>query len=128
MQTQKFQLKMTSPDGKKKANAIINGNLRMMPGGFYDYAFPKEYLDVILTTMRQNISSHRYGNRYGISPFKISVLRKLLKCSPIPKEFKTDKKIFWTTNDVVFIVVGIREDEEIADPFPEYKGWTHEAV
>jgi hypothetical protein len=128
MQTQKFMLKMTSPDGKKKANVLINGNLRMMPGGFYDYIFPKEYLDAVLTTMRQHLPDHKYGDRYGISPFKMSVLRKVLKCQKIPDEFKTNKSFFWTTNDVIFIVVGIREDGEIEDPLPAYKNWKHETI
>lgn len=134
MQSQKFKLNSTSPDGQQQKGMWIQGSLRILPFGVWEYIFPKEYMDLVLTTLRfqpsenKNTKGKRFNYDY-ISPLKVNILRKMLKASKIPK-FKTDLNLIWIMQHVSIIPIGIREDGDILEPVtnPEIPLWKHEAI
>jgi len=125
IKAQKYQYPLISPDGKEKAYIWMKGQLRVLPFGFYEHIFPREQLDVVLSTLIDK----RTEGRYNLSKAKLSIIRKALHAKKIP-EFKTDRKLIWTMDNVHMIVLGIREDTDIVDNALEgkYKGWSHEAI
>jgi hypothetical protein len=119
MEAQKHKLKLTK-DGKEK-KIWIQGSVRFLPFGVYEYVFPKEDKDVVLTTLCFN------EDRYSLGKIILGFLRRMIKCEKIP-EFKTNLKYLWIKDNVNIIPVGIRNDFEITDADGEHKGWTHEAI
>ena len=136
MRAQKHQLKLwkgkknaschdiliKGKDGYKEKTIWIQSQIRYLPFGVIEYVFPKEDMDLVLTTLM-----FKDNKRYGTSKLIYSFIRKMIKCKKIP-EFKTDKHYLWITTHVNIIPVGIREDGEFTDPDGPYKGWTHEAI
>ena len=131
MQSQKFQLPVYSPDKKETKTIWMQGSLRLLPFGVMEYVFPKENMDLVLTTLRFMKSEHpnTKGLRTSyISPFKLNVLRKLLKADKIP-DFKTDNNLIWMMSDVAIIPIGVRYDGDILEPAnAQFPGWSHEAI
>lgn len=129
LQSQKFRFPMHSPDGKKTETIWVQGSLRILPGGIYDYVFTKEDMDLVLTTLNFHLKEKPYDldkKIMGISPFKI--LKDFLKIEDIPK-FKTDKTLIWYKDGVSIIPIGIRHDKDLTEQNNEqYRGWTHEAI
>lgn len=124
MQAQKFTLKLYSPDGKTTKEHMIQGSLRMLPFGFWEYVFPKEHLDCVMTTLNFNEPL-----RYPIPDWAMKLIKKTLKVEDIPKKFDTSKKFPWIKEHVNIIPIGIRKDAEgIKEPVGEWEGWTHEAI
>lgn len=126
MQAQKFQLRIYK-EGAKDHHIWMQGSLRLLPFGFYDYQFPKEDRDLVLTTLNfQNPPPYNLSKSIlGLKPLEL--FKKFLEIKDIP-EFKTDKKLIWITNNVAMIPIGIKEDGELEEPEGEYKGWKHEAI
>jgi len=122
MESQKYFLQMSK--NKKRQKIIIAGDIRLLPFGVYEYIFPKEHLNEVLTTLKCNVDD---GDRYSLGKLKLSILRKMIKCDKIPK-FNCKKKFPWYIDNVNIIPLGIREDGEITDPEGKCKGWTHEAL
>ena len=123
MQAQKFLMPMYK--GKEKGQIYVQGSLRLLPFGVYEYVFPKEHKDAVLTTLgfdKKNYPQYKYKTL----PI-VSILRKILSCKKIPK-FNTDNKYLWVREHVSLIPVGIREDGEILEQKGEYAGFTHEAL
>jgi len=122
MESQKHLMPMTK--GKKKRGAWIPGQIRELPGGIKEYVFPKESLDMVLTTFNA-AETGVYGVKFKtmVYPF----LRKLLKLKKVP-EHKETEKYLWNKTFVSLVVLGIREDGEIVGTYIDDKGWTHEAL
>jgi len=125
IRSQKYQLPIWSPDGKNKIKKWIPGQLRVLPFGFYEHVFPKEYLDIVLTTL---------GNeglvRHKIPKLILSQIRKILQAKEIP-EYKTINRLLWQMDNVHIFPIGIREDDpdmHDGDLTGEHKGWHHEGL
>jgi hypothetical protein len=103
---------------KEGGGVFIQGNLRLLPFGVYEYVVPKEYLDIVLHTLDFNT------NRYGINKFILSFLRKAIHADAIPTYEKT-KYFRWIKDNVNIIPIGIRADCEIFDSLVNK---THEAI
>ena len=130
MQHQKFQLALKKK-GEKDKFIWIQGHLRILPFGLYEFIFPREYMDVVLTTLRFNMDvGYSLDQEMSILGMKIrpmKYLKKFLKIEDTPK-FKDDKKLIWIMDDVAVVHIGIRKDADHAEKEGEYKGWTHEAI
>jgi len=131
MQSQKFQLPVYSPDKKETKTIWMQGSLRILPFGVMEYVFPKESMDLVLTTLRFMKSEHpnTKGLRTSyVPPFILNRMRKLLKADEIP-DFKSDMSLIWAMNDVAIIPIGIRKDGDILEPAnAPLAGWSHEAI
>lgn len=131
-QHQKFQLKLTKK-GEEDKFIWIQGHLRVMPFGLYEFIFPRESMDLILTTLQfNNKSVISYGldkeiKILGIKIKPLDYLKKFLKIEDIPK-FNEEKKLIWIMDDVAIIPIGIKKDVNLTEPNGEYEGWTHEAI
>ncbi len=131
IKAQKYFNTYTSPDGKKTERMLSQGALRLLPFGFYDVSFPREYLPLILTTLEFG------GNtieRYRVPEFILKQIRKALALK-VPEEFSNKEAFPWVKGidfahkDVAIIPIGIREDKMIVNKSPgEYNGWTYEAL
>ncbi len=119
MEAQKH--KLTIIKGKKVQSIWIDGQIRLLPFGIYEYIFPKEDLDLVLNTLNSGIN---YRDRM---PFTATVMRKVLKCKKIP-EFETKAKYLWNRKHTATILIGIREDEDMTEITGKYKGWKHEQI
>lgn len=126
MQSQKFQLKVTNPEGNETKIIWMQGGLRVLPFGVLEYVFPKESADLVLSTLRFHGDGKGTTTNYVSKP-KLWALRKALKAQPIPP-FKSDKTLLWMMDNVSIIPIGIREDGEVVEPLGELKGWVHEAI
>lgn len=119
MEAQKHILKLYKDD--KVKSIWIQGQVRFLPLGVYEYIFPKEDLDLVLNSLMAS------ENRYNINKLILKFLRKFYRFKKIPK-FKTDNKFLWIKDNVNIIPLGIKEDGNILDSSPDYKGYTHEAI
>jgi len=96
----------------------IQGQVRCLPFGVYEYVFPKEDLDIVLHTLDFD------GNRYGINNFILYFIRKFVRFDKIPN-YKKEKNYLWVKDNVNIIPLGIRADAEI---FDDLINKTHEAI
>ena len=65
IEAQKYNLKLTSPEGKE-SSIMIEGQLRVLPFGFYEHIFPKEYMNEVLTTLNfENIDTNYIIKQIG---------------------------------------------------------------
>jgi len=128
---QKYNLRITSPDGKEFKDVLMEGQLRVLPGGIYEHIFPKEYKDIVLTTLNfhQKIP-YDLDKEIKIMGIKIKPLDYLKKFLNIkePKEFDTKTGLTWIKYFVSIIPLGIKEDNIFTETQGEFKGWTHEAI
>jgi len=113
MEAQKHYLINTDGSGQ-----WIQGQIRLMPFGVYEYVFPKEDMDSVLYTLDFET------DRYGLGNLKKTFLRKFIKCEKIPK-YKKEKYYLWIKDNVSIIPIGVRYDEEIFDSIINK---THEAI
>jgi len=135
MEAQKHWMIFTKGEEKKKN--LMEAQIRCLPGGVYEYVFPREDLDAVLWTLRfdkikdegENESA-RYTLKksfFGIDAEKL--FQKFLKCRPIPEIIKKEKSFPWAMDGVGIIPVGIREDIDIVEQIPgAFFGFTHEAI
>jgi hypothetical protein len=121
MEAQKHLLPMTK--GKQKGSMWIDGQVRLMPFGLVEYVFPRDDLDMVLSTFSYEQSF--YGINFKYIPF--ALLRKFLKLKKQPK-YTRQKKYLWRTLGVSVFVVGIREDDDLVGWCELDKGWFHEAI
>lgn len=124
MQAQKFLWELKDKKGKVKKKVWVQGSLRLMPFGFYEYIFPKEYADEVLTTLGFN-EPIPYENNYGtLYKWGIKKVKAMLKIREAPK-IKDKGKIPWITQGVSIIPLGVKYDE---DRYFEEDGFNHEAL
>src|SRR3990167_3916672 len=107
MQSQKFSLKMYSPEGEIEKTIPIQGSLRYLPFGIYEYVFPKEHADIVMTTLR-----FHEPLRYNINTRILNYIRKTLNLEPVPENFDKKTKYPWIMDFVNIIPLGIRMDAE----------------
>lgn len=119
MRSQKHNLPMYKDD--KKQTIYIQSQIRVLPFGLYEYVFPKEDLNLVLSTL----SAER--NDYHIPEVALKFLRKVLKLDKIP-EYEKGKSYLWIRDNVGIIPIGIRYDGEIIGDLEHDKGWKHEAI
>jgi len=123
MEAQKFMLKMSKAGEPDKA-IWINGVVRLLPMGVYDYIFPKEYRDVVLHTLVHG----KEPNRFKVPKVITEMFRLGLKLKSLPKEHGKER-LLWQSEHVHIIAIGLREDSIITEPKgKEYEGWIHEAL
>ena len=120
MEAQKMKLPIWK--GKEKTYIWIDGQVRQLPFGFYEYVFPKENRDLILTTLDFDKKCP-----YKLDGLKMKLFRKITSCKKV-KKFDNSNKFLWIKDFVSIIPVGEREDGEFTDPKGDYKGWTHEGL
>ena len=112
--------------GYKKKWEWRQGCIRILPGGIYEYVFPKEGRDLVLKTLGFDVKVK--DTTYGMSNTKKAIIRKIIGHKKI-KPFNTDvKKLNWYMRHVSIIPIGERMDGEFTDPEGENKGWTHEGI
>lgn len=114
-------------EGEPDRIVNIQCQIRTLPGGIFEFVFPKEHADAVLTTLRfhQN-APYDLGKEIKFGPLKVKpfdLLRKYLKIEPIP-EFKTDKQLIFPDVSVSIIPIGVRYDTELTEP----DGYVHEAI
>ena len=96
----------------------IQGQVRVLPFGVYEYVFPKEDIDAVLHTLDFEC------NKYSLGKYVLMLLRKSINGKKIP-EYKKDKHYLWIKDNVNIIPIGVRYDADILDPFINK---THEAI
>lgn len=120
MEAQKHKLILTK--GINKKIIWIQGQLRVLPGGIYEYCFPKEDKDMVLTTLNFNeLHSHYIGE------LKLKLIRKIFGYKKASK-FNSNKKYLWIKDNVSIIPIGIKEDNNFTEPNGENEGWQHEGI
>ena len=121
MDAQKHKLLMTDPDGKQ-LYIWIQGSVRQLPFGVYEYVFPKEDLDVVLNTMLAE------QNRYEVPGWILTGFRKFLRLKKLPTYGK-EHNYLWIKDNVNIISIGYKFDGEIVEPdHSKYPGCKHEAL
>lgn len=111
--------------------------LRMLPGGLYEYIFPQEHKDIVLTGLNFHHkdgghSDFDINKEFSIFGFKIKpieYLKKFLRIDDIP-EFDSSKELMFSKFWVSIIPLGVRyEQGEVQEkPGSPYEGWWHEAI
>lgn len=120
MEAQKHLLIMTK--GEEKSGRYIQGQVRLLPFGVYEYIFPKEDMDVVLHTLDFD------SNRYRLGKLKLAFIRKIVSCEKIP-EYKKDKYYLWIKENVTIIPIGVRYDDDgYIETSGEYEGFSHECI
>ena len=107
--------------GKKKIAYWVQGAIRVLPFGIYEYVFPKEDLDKVLATLTADKTPYR------LNRVIMKFLRTTLKLKEIPK-FKKKEKYLWIREFVSIIPLGIREDDDYIEETGENKGYAHEGL
>lgn len=127
MEAQKHKL-IFRKEGKPDVPIWIEGQLRVLPFGIYEYVCPKENMDLVLNTLSAKNEKDPSATPYSIDGTKLVILRKVLKLESIP-DYSRDKKLLWIRPDVSIIPIGIRKDGEVTEPEgTTYAGYTHEAI
>ena len=130
----KSYIKATSEDGRIEKKLLTQYQLRILPFGFYEVVFPREDLDIVLSTLNFPHKDNVYSDRYKIPEFAMKQVRKILRCKEAPTDFKRDIAFPWvrgidlTHQDVYVLPIGIREDIDIIEKNGDYKGFKHEAI
>lgn len=123
-----LKLPLTARKDGKEVKTPVQCSLRILPGGFYDFVFPREHMAALLTALKFHEKSfYNIDKEYGLFGFKVcplKELRKFLHLEPEIPEFKTDNKIALFTDWISIIPIGIKYDRNLT----EESGWTHEAL
>ena len=120
MQAEKFPMHYKDEKGIKRV-IHVQGSLRILPFGFYEYIFPETAMDLVLTTL--DFQTKVYPMYKHLSSI-FAIMRKFLKTEKIPK-FKTERKLLWIRDFVSILPLGIRRDQlNWKDP----RGNTHERL
>ena len=109
----------------------VECQVRLLPGGFYEFIFPKEYMAQVLTSLWFNRPespdlAYNINKEFGVLGFKIKpidYIRKFLRLED-PPEFAHTEGIAWYNQHIGIIPIGIRHDGVVK----EANGWEHEAI
>lgn len=124
LEAQKFKWKFTK--GKEVKYIWIQGSVRYLPGGVIEYVFPREWADMVLTSLDFHLPQ-RYRHRASLY-LPLAAMRMALGLKKAPKKFKTDVHYLWRRDNVNFITLGIREDVDQVEPDGEMKGYVRESL
>ena len=141
LRAQKLTLKMhrKNPEtGKEEEQHIfLSCQLRQLPGGLYEFIFPKEHMNLVLTGLNfaaadSGHSDFDINKEFSVFGFKIKpieYLKKFLRIEDIP-EFDSSKTIIWDKMFVSIIPIGVRyeQGEVMEKEISPYAGWWHEAI
>lgn len=135
MAAQKLPLRYFK-EGEEDKLMYIDCQVRILPFGIWEFVFPKEYMDSVLTTLKfhKNLKNLPYelDKEISIFGFKIKPLEYLKKYLRIvdPPEFKTDKTLLWMGDNVSIIPLGIRYEGEkpVTEVAGDLAGWSHERI
>lgn len=123
-EAQKFKFPLFNPETKETKKIWIYGGMRALPFGMYEYVFPKEYQDNVLTTFGFNKKTP-----YQLGQARMAILRRLVKAKKAPSDFDTSQNLLWNMQDISIIPIGIRYDkEDFVESQGQYKGWVHEEI
>lgn len=111
MQSQFFP--WTRKNLKTKKNEVANVQGALRPIELWEYVFPEEHLDEVLTMI--NAGQPHWGN--GKAKYLVGALRKVLGAVKLPKWEKvpTNKYIF--REGVGIEIIGIKKDERADAPW-----------
>ena len=130
MSAQKFQLPLKK-EGEEDKFIWIQGHIRILPFGIYEYVFPRESMDLVLTSLsfdaKDPYSLDKEFKVLGLKIKPLDYLKKFLRIDEIPK-FNNERKLVWIREHVSVLPFGIREDGDLVEPDGEWKGWTHERI
>lgn len=109
--------------------------LRLLPGGLYEFVFPKEHMDIVLTGLgfhnKIGYEDFNIDKEFNLGIIKIKpidLLRKYLRIEPIP-EFNSTKELMWSKVWVSIIPIGIRHElGDVQEKYGEFEGWWHEGI
>jgi len=144
MLAQKFPLMMTK-DGVTKM-IWTQGSLRFLPGGLFEYVFPKECLNMVLAHMGAHTDPRADYMKQDIriaglkiKPF--NYVRKMFKLKDMPKDIEPNKvlnlkvgeervlfELAWMSANVTLVPIGIKEDETRVGEQEPYVGWSFEML
>jgi len=120
LETSWFWLPFKDENGVEKKQQI-QGQLRYSLFGTWEFIFPKEYQDAVLTTF--GFHNNLRGNKKY--QFQMNLIRLALGLKKAPKDFNTNQKLTLPNELWVEVVpIGIKHDAE--QTFEN--GWTHEAL
>jgi hypothetical protein len=136
MTSQKLPLKIWKKDAEGKIIEEDNGNfidcqIRMLPFGLYEFVFPKEFMDAVLTSLWFNkpdspdlaYNINREISIFGMKFKPLDYVKKFLRIEDPPK-FDNSKSLLWWNQHIGIIPIGIRYDGEVQ----ETNGFWHEAI
>jgi len=127
VESQKFQLKLWNNKGEEK-HVWVNGQIRELPFGVKEIVFPREYKDIVMSTLLTHTAPNRQRNHYAYKPI-IALLRKGLKLEAFTSEYDKSQRLLWDMEYVSIIPLGIRKDVDLTEcKDMGYKGWDHEAL
>ena len=133
LQHQKLPMRFYK-EGEEDKSIHIQCQIRQMPGGIYEFIFPKEFMASVLTTLKFNNkteSDYQIDRDISILGMKINPLtyvRKFLRYEATP-EFKTDQFLPIMSTHVSIIPIGIRHDGILTEPEGAvHAGWKHESI
>lgn len=103
---------------KEGGGCWINGGIRVLPFGVYEYVCPKESADAVMHTLNFEQTT------YKIPKIAFTFLRKFINCEKLPI-YKKGVYYRWIKENVNIIPIGVRYDGDILDPLINK---THEAL
>jgi len=124
----KLPLKIWKGDEEKYI--LMQTQIRVLPFGFVEFVFPREYKNQVLTALRFK-KGEKYGKRdlnksiMGIKP--LNLIRKVLDLEPIP-EFEEKEGFPLLDLQMGLIPIGVRYDKDIVEKSGEWAGWSHEGI
>lgn len=109
-------------NNKKIKGTYIEGQLRRLPFGIYEYVFPKEDKDRVLRSFGAKNTTPK---AYNIPKTFLTIIRKTLNLKKIPKYDEKIMPYLWIKQNISIISLGMREDGNIYDKLVKA---THEAI
>lgn len=113
MQAQMWTWERTSLKTGKPEKALVQGALRKMPLGLYEYVFPEEHLGEVLNMLQfYQGSDKQYYSKNHIGKLGLMFTRKILGngIKPIPKvEYKPSR--FIPLQGIALYPIGIKYDK-----------------
>jgi len=120
-------------EGEEDKYIPIECQLRILPFGLYEFVFPREHKDLVLTTLDfHKPIAYNLDKEIKILGMKIKPLdyaRKFLRLQEA-KDFKTDYLIPISRQNVGIVCFGVREEEhpDVTEKQGDLTGWKHEAI
>lgn len=119
MEAQKHPLICWDKKDKDKRTIVwIEGQVRQLPFGIYEYNFPKESLEQVLNTIGLK-------DGYYVKEIYKKIIRKVLGYKKQKEGEEGAPHYLWQTENTLISMIGIKEDVDI---FDEKLNLWHEAI